>query len=116
MARKEPPGKTIEQIMDEVTQTELTSSSLARIGNIIKGNNYPDLIDIETLLDDLKALRYRFTVNHMTQQITNLVNREKNTTLESIGDLRHAGKTLVWVLNRLKEHRAFEEEEGKDDA
>ena len=39
MARKEPPGKTIEQIMDEVTQTELTSSSLARIGNIIKGNN-----------------------------------------------------------------------------
>jgi hypothetical protein len=52
----------------------------------------------------------------MTQQITNLVNREKNTTLESIGDLRHAGKTLVWVLNRLKEHRAFEEEEGEDDA
>lgn len=89
--------------MDEVCETELTSSSLARIHMVIDQGQYPDMEDIKTMFEDLARLRYRHTLLHMGHQVAQLIMREKDTVPSIIGDLRHAGKTLVWLINEFRE-------------
>ena len=50
----------------------------------------------------------------MANQVAQLVMREKNSVPEVIGDMRHAGKTLVWLINEFKEIlRNSKEEDDK---
>lgn len=102
MAKNNGPGKDVHQIMDEVCETELSSSSLARIHLTLQDEQYPDLSDIRLLHEDLCRLRYRYTLAHMSSQVAQLVMREKETVQEIIGDMRHAGKTLVWLIGEFK--------------
>lgn len=95
-------GRDINQIMDEVCETDLTSAGLARVHMVIEQGQYPDMEDIKTMFEDLARLRYRYTLAHMSHQVAQLVMREKDTIPSIIGDLRHAGKTLVWVINEFK--------------
>jgi hypothetical protein len=52
---------------------------------------------------------------HMAHQVAQLVMREKESLPEIIGDMRHAGKTLVWLINEFKEMLKNLREEEKDD-
>ena len=114
MGKNNGPGKDLHQIMDEVCETELSSSSLARIHMTIQDEQYPDLNDIRLLHEDLCRLRYKHTLSHMANQVAQLVMREKNSVPEVIGDMRHAGKTLVWLINEFKEIlRNSKEEDDK---
>jgi hypothetical protein len=107
----------MQEIMDKLTDSDLTSEDLIRIKDFLDDNDSEAISveEVHTLTTDLINLRFNATVDILIKNIQHYLNRPKKTNRDTLRDLRRASSLVRFLIEQYRGIVRVEEEQQEKD-
>lgn len=105
-------SEKIQNLMDRViSEGNLNTKELIEIAKKVSQNKTISNREIAKICEDLKSIRYLFTIEKTVKNIIMYLTRHKSSTAAELMDYKRVQTLLKFLINETSELLSYEEEE-----